>query len=513
MLYINIFLGVTTFITSFLIAFFVLLKNSKNLKNRIFFVFSISLSFWPLFASFANYARAEDNILLWSRLAMIGPPIAIAAILHFSFIFNNYKKLSKLKLFLIYFPVVIVEALVPTKYNIRSVHVESWGSSYEPGILFNIVSIMIVVYLIFIIYNFSKKYRNKNPLIRMQIKYFLFAVILAVSIGLITNFILPFVGNVNKYTELGPSLSIILFNSIIAYSIVRYRLFDIRLIIQKSISYTFSLAFLLTLYFSLIIIFENFLRLQIEIAPITSAGIIMIFGVITIPSLINFFNKITQNIFFKNKYDYAEVITQLSNAINKNIDLDSMLEETLGIVSETLQVDKLIFLLYDKELKKFIPRKKIGFSSKLNLELERNDSLVRYLSKEGSNVMWKELEIDLAEGNIQKDKKNLIKKTVKKFEEWGVYLCQPIIKNNSLVAVICLGDKKSKDSFTKEDLKLINAFNNQIVVAIENFLVYEDIKHKKEQLEKSMKLMVGRELKMIELKKEIKDLKERINKK
>jgi len=51
------------------------------------------------------------------------------------------------------------------------------------------------------------------------------------------------------------------------------------------------------------------------------------------------------------------------------------------------------------------------------------------------------------------------------------------------------------------------------VVAIENFLVYEDIKHKKEQLEKSMKLMVGRELKMIELKKEIKDLKERINKK
>ncbi len=514
MILVNLFLGIITFTFSSLLAFLVLLKNAKNPKNISFFIISIFLASWPLFTSLANYSRTISNILLWSRLAMIGPPIAIASILYFSIIFSEAnKKISKIKFFLIFLPVFIIEFFVPTKYNIKNVGLEEWGSSYEPGVLFYGVALLIIVYLLIIIFNFSKKYKNNNSLVKMQIKYFLFALVLSVLIGLTTNVILPLSNNINGYTVMGPSFAIMCFNSIIAYSIIHYRLFDIRLIIQKIINYILFILFLFAFYLSLIVIFKNLLKLPSSITSIMSAGIVMFFGIYINSYIINFFNKKTNKIFFKDKYDYTETVNKLSDIVNKNIDIENMLDESLEVISRALKVDKLIFLLYDKDLKKFIAKKKIGFSSNFNLELKKDDALIKFLNKDKENVMWQELEIKMREGELNQKEVNLAKRTIKKFKEWDVCLCQPIIKRNQLLAIICLGNKKTKDFFTTEDLNLINTFNKQIAVSLENFLIYEEIKQKKEELEKSMNLMVGRELKMIKLKKEIKDLKKRINKK
>lgn len=72
-------------------------------------------------------------------------------------------------------------------------------------------------------------------------------------------------------------------------------------------------------------------------------------------------------------------------------------------------------------------------------------------------------------------------------------------------------------SFSRDEIELLKSIANQIGVAVENARLYEDLKQVNLELEKRLKeheefyeIAVGRELRMIELKKEIDELREKI---
>ena len=75
------------------------------------------------------------------------------------------------------------------------------------------------------------------------------------------------------------------------------------------------------------------------------------------------------------------------------------------------------------------------------------------------------------------------------------------------MGVIILGNKLSQEAYTVQDLDLLTTLTSQTAVAFNNALSYSEIEKRKADLEKFYKLTVGRELKMIELKKEIERLK------
>ncbi|MCD6528528.1 hypothetical protein J7K44_02725, partial [bacterium] len=64
-----------------------------------------------------------------------------------------------------------------------------------------------------------------------------------------------------------------------------------------------------------------------------------------------------------------------------------------------------------------------------------------------------------------------------------------------------------------QDLDLLTTLASQAAIAFNNALSYTEIEKRKEELEKFYKLTVGRELRMIELKKKIKELEEKMEKK
>jgi len=75
-----------------------------------------------------------------------------------------------------------------------------------------------------------------------------------------------------------------------------------------------------------------------------------------------------------------------------------------------------------------------------------------------------------------------------------------------------LGDKKSQEAFSNEDLELLNNLSYQASIALKNASLFAEVNKRKEELESFYRLTVGRELKMIELKSKIKELEEKLNK-
>jgi putative methionine-R-sulfoxide reductase with GAF domain len=94
----------------------------------------------------------------------------------------------------------------------------------------------------------------------------------------------------------------------------------------------------------------------------------------------------------------------------------------------------------------------------------------------------------------------------------------PIKVRDKVLGILDLVSRTPR-TFGKEEVELLESIANQMGVAIENANLYENLKQTNFELEKRLKeleefseLAVGRELRMIELKKEIEDLKEKIKK-
>ena len=80
---------------------------------------------------------------------------------------------------------------------------------------------------------------------------------------------------------------------------------------------------------------------------------------------------------------------------------------------------------------------------------------------------------------------------------------------NQLIGMIILGYKLSGDAYTIQDLDLLTVLASQSSIVFNNALSYAEIEKRKAELERFYKLTVGRELRMIELKKKIKELEEK----
>ena len=97
-------------------------------------------------------------------------------------------------------------------------------------------------------------------------------------------------------------------------------------------------------------------------------------------------------------------------------------------------------------------------------------------------------------------------------EKLGVEIIVRLLFENEIIGLIIIGEKISGESFTFQDLKLLESFSYRASAAFKNASLYSQIIKEKEELEKFHKVTVGRELRMIELKKQIKKLEEQLAK-
>ncbi len=503
---VNILFVVAIFFLSLILGFFVLFKNIKNIKNWIYFSFSVSLSLWLLFSVSADFVKIEWLALFCAQIAMIFPPLITSNVLHFSLIFPKKEDhLSALKLFIVYLPVFVIEPFIFTSYNIKNYKLKDWGFDYTPGYLFLILIIFMIVYVSISIYILIKKYLGSKGLYKMQIKYFIYAISLGAIIGIFSNGIFPFLGY-SQISIIGPALAVLIINISIGYAIVKYRLLDIRVIIQEALIYLTTSIYIILLYFAQLYILKNLTTINIEYLTLFAGITSMLLTVGSLKYINNIIKNLTSPLLFKNRYNFSNVWTDLNSALNSNLNLEKALNKSFLILMKALDIEKITFLLYDEALGRFVSKKSLGFSSEIKLEINKNNALYKYLNKIKAPVISDELEMKLNDGLVDDSEKNIAQKAIKQFKKWEVYICQPIIKNKSIIGIVCVGEKLSGNQFREEDLRLIDAFANQAVLVIENFLVFSEVTAKKNQLEKNMNLMVGRELKMIELKKKIKEL-------
>jgi hypothetical protein len=167
---------------------------------------------------------------------------------------------------------------------------------------------------------------------REQIKWLLFAAALFFLVYTIYFFLI----DVQGLTIL-LGLSILLLPAAIGVAILRYRLYDIDLIIRKTLVYALLSGLLALVYFGLVVllqsVFDSFTGQQSPIVIVIST---LVIAALFVP-LRRRVQAVIDRRFFRKKYDAQQVLAQFAQTARDETDMEALTAELMRVVQETMQ--------------------------------------------------------------------------------------------------------------------------------------------------------------------------------
>jgi hypothetical protein len=125
----------------------------------------------------------------------------------------------------------------------------------------------------------------------------------------------------------------------IGFSILRYRLYDIDVLINRTLVYGTLTILLALIYFGFVIGFQTLVHLfpgQVAQSPI-----VIVASTLTIAALFQPLRHRIQIIidrrFYRHKYDAARTVQAFSETLRNEVDLDDLSNQLGAVVQETMQ--------------------------------------------------------------------------------------------------------------------------------------------------------------------------------
>ncbi len=412
-----LYLGLFLFLLNITLGLFTIAKK-RTLESLFFGIFTFGVGLWAL----GIYATLASGTLFWGRTSFLGAIIGIGSLLLFSLVFPDNKTTSKKILFLLSLPTLLLSFNIYTDLLIKSVTVINNSITGTFGPLMSLYQFFAPLYIFGSIFIIFKKYRKAFSQERNKIGYVLLGILISMGIAVITNAILPLWFKIYSLNSVGPFFSICMV-SLTTYAIIKHQFLDIKIVIQRGIIYSILLSSITATYLSFVFTLEYLFHQTNETVVFISALVTTLIGIFGVPPLQLFFQKITDRIFFKDKYNYAKVLDMLTEVLNKNIILETITNKT-------------------------------------------SELLVTHMKSESVTFSFKS------------DNK------IKKIES---ILSIPIRSNKKNIGLLNLGAKRSGDPYTQEDVSLLKTFASQAAVAIEKASLYQQVKEYTKTLEQRIK--------------------------
>ncbi|TAK30926.1 MAG: hypothetical protein EPO21_18470 [Chloroflexota bacterium] len=449
-------------VTTLILGVIVLIRNPRNRLNLTFSVFSLNISLWSLCYFIWQVSTTPGQALFWSRALMVFATGIPAFYLHLVTVLVGLvrRRARMLRLSYVIFAFFLL-INVSTSLFVASVRpISPFNFWPQPGPLFYL---FIVLWLVQIGYTTSLLYvalRHATGMTRLQIKYVFWGMVIGYCGG-VTNYFLWFGIPIPPFGNVLVSVYV----ALTAYAIVKHRFFDIRPIVARSLAFTSLVVVIAGFYVGAIfLISRSFLGGSLDTSAALVYALLTLFVAFTFQPLKRLFEKMTDRVFFLDRYDSEQFLNHMGTILSSTISLDRLGDKVLEGLMATIRTDNAVLLVIKKdELTHVISRG--GHRRYEAWEFTRffNHQAV-YLFDE------------LPEG---KQKEEL------RAKDLGCVL--PLRIKGKPLGVLALGFKKSGGIYTSQDIDVLEVFAKQLSIAVENALQFEEIQQFSEKLKVKVK--------------------------
>ncbi|MDD4908913.1 MAG: SpoIIE family protein phosphatase [Candidatus Omnitrophica bacterium] len=443
-----------------LIAVFIWSKDIKNKANlHLGFVgfFSAIYSFvcGSVYFFWNANSPTQFNLMIY-RSTYLGV-FLIAAFVPFVYYFVGNVKNIGYKIFFLYFGAALlsgasfVSPYIFTGVYLAYPHIGGIAGKYDIfGRVYILGGLTLGLYVLF------KEYFKSGGIRREKIKYFVIGTLLYAVSGIIFTSIVPFFTGKSVYYDFAAYFSLC-WTILTVYAIIRYRFLEIETVIHKTVLWLLSI---LLLIFPLSAVAFFALEKCISVLP-------TIFNIILINVIFLIFHYYyallrpqIDHVFRRRKYDYIQVLGQISQQISGLIDLDALSQKVILGIKETIYPQNIhLFLRNEEEGWYYLKSYVIGNSYKTLVEKDPSGAIstslrvFRKLTETKQPVEKQLLGLDPAYDDVKEEALEL-------FDNTDSVLMFGLIFENEILGLIFLGRRENLKDYTRLD---INALNNLIV--------------------------------------------------
>ncbi|TMB91641.1 MAG: hypothetical protein E6J44_01165 [Chloroflexi bacterium] len=177
---------------------------------------------------------------------------------------------------------------------------------------------------------------------RQQTKWFIYAFAVGMFLGAISTALLVEVPADSPYQLLNGTTTLLFFVFIplgLGIAILRYRLWDIDAIINRTLVYGSLTVLLVGLYIGLILALQALVRAVT--GSLSQQPPVLVGSTLVIAALFQPLRRLLQTIidrrFYRRKYDAAKVMAAFGTTLRTEVDVGTLREQLLAIVQETMQ--------------------------------------------------------------------------------------------------------------------------------------------------------------------------------
>jgi hypothetical protein len=176
------------------------------------------------------------------------------------------------------------------------------------------------------------RFRRARGVERVQMKWVVYTAVLAIS---------PMVLSINRWEN---PILILYFASLptilaiaMGIAILRYRLFDIDLIIRRTLQYSLLTGLLALIYFGSVVVLQSL----VENLTGAQSPVVIVISTLAIAALFNPLRIRIQDFidrrFYRRKYDAEQALAQFAAEARDEVDMDELTTALMSVVEETLQ--------------------------------------------------------------------------------------------------------------------------------------------------------------------------------
>jgi serine phosphatase RsbU (regulator of sigma subunit) len=253
-----------------------------------------------------------------------------------------------------------------------------------------------------------------------------------------------------------------------AYAIVRFRLFDVRVIVKKSIVYALVTA-AVTGFYALAVVTGS--RLAASYSYFSSPLFAFSFAllvVLIVDPLRRRIQEFVDRRFFRDRADFQRALVEMSRSVVSQLEREKLHELLTRRTAELLRLERLVLLT---------PRPEDGAlaappSPGGPLVLPLGSRLGLLLVERGDPVRMSELTPVRLD-----DASRLFRDAA---EEQGVRVLVPVVTRGRLLGLLAVGAKRSEEEFGPEDLDHLTTIANQGALGLEAAALHEELTRRAE---------------------------------
>jgi len=442
------------------------LKNRNLTLNRVFALFTVTVGIWIIASYISNDVTNSPRVsVIGNYFVFLFSYISGYLLLWFAVaLARDAKAANRLRRLTI--PILLIGAINCTPLVVAGAKRQGSVYAVEFGPLAVLYFLSLVILLVGAMVILHKNIKRTDGHQKANLKVLYRCMAVALPILLLTEFVLPAITGWFGLTNVGIIAMAIPVVGLY-YGVVKFKLFELRFLVVRSLGYVITLGVLL-LYYGVFSYYATTLLQNLNNAFLSDGlkVVLLVVIAVTYAPLKRIFDKLTNSLFYRDAYDPQSLFDRLNQMLVSTLDLDKLLNQIAFLLAQELKAQ---FCLVGLKEVAGRAQRVIGTEHR-DIKFEDIMAIRKLTVRYHQSV----IATDYLEDKAHKELKRLL---TRNDVAVLVRLAPNVARSEEGLGYLALGPKKSGNPYTSQDFRVLDTIANELIIAIQNALHFEEIQN------------------------------------